>query len=124
MKKFKQIDLIISIALIIIFLIYGILSKDFKFITGYFVVGGWQVISMLVHQFNHWFIQKGSSRLFYHNMVVILIAVTAFSLLIPLFSLVLLFFLLFAAPVMAVMYSLICYNELSVKMQRPLALLK
>ena len=124
MKKFKQIDLFLSIALIIASLVYGILSTDFKFIAGYFVVGGWQIISMLVHQVNHWFTGKGSSRLLYHNTVAVLIAATVVSLLVPLFTVALLFLMLFATPVMAIMYSLICYDELSVKMQRPLALLK
>ena len=55
MKKFKQVDYYINIALILAFSIVSLINMDGTFIIGYLVVGGWQVISMIVHSYHHWF---------------------------------------------------------------------
>jgi len=115
MKKFKIIDMWISIGLICSFGIVSIVKQDNTFITAYFVVGGWQVISMIVHAFTHFFTGKKSVRLIYHW-------ITTFCLLtMPLGSF---WFLLFAAPVMAVFYTWLCYDEIRKMNQRPLDVLK
>ncbi len=49
MKKFKKIDAWVSAVLIIGFAVPSFINQDATFIIGYFVVGGWQVISMLLH---------------------------------------------------------------------------
>jgi len=49
MKLFKQIDLVISIALITGLSFWYIYDQDILF-TAYFVTGGWQVLSMIVHE--------------------------------------------------------------------------
>ncbi|CAN5772617.1 hypothetical protein BH11BAC4_BH11BAC4_25590 [soil metagenome] len=116
MKKFKLIDFWMSILLIIVFLVLTIINKDYTFITGYAVTGSWQVISMLVHAHNHWFTYKGGVRRSYHWITVVSL------LSIPVGSFLVLFFL---APVMAIYYTYLCYDEVYVKMQqRPLSLLK
>ena len=115
MKQFKTIDLFISLALIIGFTIYWLIKQDKSFFTGYFVVGGWQVTSMIVHVLNKCFTYKTGSRYIYHWVTFISLAT------IPLGSF---FILLFTAPVMALYYTSLCYQEVYVKMQRPLALLK
>jgi hypothetical protein len=71
MKQFKIIDFWISIGLIISFTTISVIEGfdgfiSNYFLSGYFVVGGWQVISMLVHAFNHWFTSNNSTRYFYH----------------------------------------------------------
>jgi hypothetical protein len=71
MKQFKIIDFWVSAGLIISFTITSVIEGFDNFLTnyffvGYFVVGGWQVFSMLVHAFNHWFTIKKSTRYFYH----------------------------------------------------------
>jgi len=116
MKKFKIIDFWISVLLIIIFLVLSIRNGDFTFIVGYIVVGYWQVTSMIVHALNHWFTKKGGVRRSYHW-------ITFISLLtMPLGSYLILFFM---APVMAVYYTYLCYDEVYVQMQqRPISLLK
>lgn len=114
MKQFKTIDLFVSIALILGFAIYW-LVKPGSFFVAYFVVGSWQVISMLVHAFNKCFTYKKGKRYMYHWISFISIAT------VPLGSFRVLIFL---APVMAVYYSWLCYREVFIKMRRPLALLK
>ncbi len=114
MKKFKQVDLLINIILISGFLIVSLIKQDMTFMTGYFVVGGWQVISMIVHAWNHWFTHKGAR--YYYHWITFISLITM-----PVGSF---WLLLFVAPVMAVYYTWICYNEVYVKMQRPLAQLK
>ena len=124
MKKFKQIDVWVSMSLILAFAIVSIIRFDLTFITGYFVVGGWQLISMLVHAINGWFCESGTARLRYHWTITITIMLILLGLAIyPLLFFILLA-LLFIAPFMAIGYTRICYHEVYVKMQRPMAVLK
>jgi hypothetical protein len=124
MKRFKLIDTWISLVLIGVFLLLTLARRDYVFMIGYFVVGGWQVVSMLVHALNGWFCEEGGKRYVYHWVVVITIIMALLGLAIfPLLYLILVV-LLFAAPFMAFYYTWICYEEVYVKMQRPLAMLK
>ena len=124
MKKFKIIDTWISILLIIGFFIASIIRLDYTFITGYFVVGGWQVVSMIIHSINGWFMQKDGKRFRYQFAVgIILLLALAGWALNPLLYLIMVV-MIFAAPFMAIVYTMICYKEVYLKMQRPLALLK
>jgi hypothetical protein len=124
MKIFKLIDTWTSMALIFIFLVLSVAWGGTTLLTGYFVVGGWQVISMIVHAVNGWFCYEGGKRLVYHWVVAITIMVALLGFLVyPLLYFVLLA-LLFAAPFMAIYYTMICYEEVYVKMRRPLDLLK
>jgi hypothetical protein len=115
MKQIKTIDLFINISLIAGFAIYWIVRQDSSFMLAYFVVGAWQVISMLFHLYNRCFTYKGSSRTIY-NWIALISIITM-----PLGSF---WILLFTAPFMAVYYTYMCYYEITVKMQRPIALLK
>ena len=124
MKKFKLYDTWISILLIVGFTIVSLVKLDYTFIIGYFVVGGWQVISMIVHAINSWFTKKGSVRYNYHYLVAIIFLLAAVGLLAHALLIVVLPILLFTAPIMAIYYTLLCYTEVYEKMQRPLAILK
>lgn len=115
MKKFKKIDTWISIILIAAFAIATIINRDYTFLIGYFVVGGWQVISMLVHVYNRSFTEKRGTRYVYHW-------ITFFSIItMPVGSF---FILLFTAPFMAIFYTWLCFDEVRKMNQRPLALLR
>lgn len=116
MKKIKTIDLWGGILLILSFLIWSLIGRNMMVaIIGYVIVGGWQVSSMAMHAYYHWFNEKKGRRWIYGW-------ITVFSIItMPLGSYIL---LLFTAPVMASYYAWICYKEVYVKMQRPLALLK
>jgi hypothetical protein len=88
---------------------------DNTFLLGYFIVGGWQVISMLIHVYNKSFIQKKGTRYVYHWITLLsLITMPVGSFLI----------LLFTAPFMAVFYTYLCFDEVKKMNRRPLALLK
>lgn len=115
MKKFKKIDTWINITLITAFAIASIINKDYTFLIGYCVVGGWQVISMLVHIFYRRALQLSRVRSVYH--IITLIAVATM----PVGSI---FILLFTAPFMAIFYTWLCFDEVRKMHQRPLALLK
>ncbi len=110
----------LSISLVIGFLMISLVRWDETFFIGYFVTGAWQVISILVHTVNRWFINKGSARSIYH-WIVLLTLTLAF---IPFTSIYILYALLFAAPFMAIYYTYICYREVYIKMQRPMNQLK
>ncbi|MBK7882769.1 MAG: hypothetical protein IPJ81_02240 [Chitinophagaceae bacterium] len=136
MKKFKIMDMWISIILIIFSITRSIIFYD-RFlgpyflhvkddiIQGYFIVGGWQVISMLVHTFKKWFTIKGNKRFYYQIIVLTIILI---SILLIVFKsdgiAFMLFFLLAVTPFMAIYYTYICYHEIYIKMKRPLDQLK
>ncbi len=119
MKLFKQVDIAISITLVIGFTLYYSYYDTGILFTAYFIVGGWQVISMLVHSFMGWFTKKKSIRKVYHWVTFIIIAAGCFGFLIniPLF---IFYIMLFAAPAMAIIYTAICVNELRQLPGRPL----
>ncbi len=124
MKKFKQIDLTISCLLITGFIIAGLINRDTTFIIGYFVVGAWQVISMIVHAINKWFTERGSARFYYHWIVLSIFILTGLSFLVQTITIFIMYGMLFAAPFMALYYTWLCYREVYVKMQRPSVLFK
>lgn len=124
MKTFKLCDTWISTGLIIIFTLYGLGTGDARFLTGYFVVGGWHIISMLVHQYQHCFTYKGGARFYYHRIVLLLAIATLLGFAWPPLLMLTLYLLLFASPIMAAFYTSLCFKETYYKMQRPLAALK
>ena len=113
MKQFKKTDLYISILLIIASIIYSLIVFNFDFIYTYFIVGGWQVISMVVHQVNKWHTEKGTKRFIYHRIVIVTGLVSLLSYFTRDFFIYVLLFLLFASPLMAIYYTWICYREIS-----------
>lgn len=114
MKSFKIADVCISTAMIITFFVLSIIDAQY-ILVGYLVVGSWQVISMIVHTANRCFTAKSGIRNIYHWIT--FISLITF----PLGSF---WILAFAAPFMAVFYTVICYDETFRKMRRPLSLLK
>jgi hypothetical protein len=115
MKAFKYADALISLVLISFFGSLALTRGLDILITGYLIVGGWQVISMLVHIVKKWFVAKTGVRYYYHWL--------SFLLLVTFFigSLWLLFYL---APFMAIFYTGLCIYEIKKIRPRPLALLK
>jgi len=124
MKKFKEVDGWISIVLITGFAVAAIINRDYTFLLGYFVVGGWQVISMIIHAMKGWFTEKDSKRYRYHWIVTVIFIVALLGCVIYPILFYLLFILLFVSPFMAVFYTWLCFDEVKKLNQRPLALLK
>lgn len=115
MKKFKKIDAWISVVLILGFSIATIINRDYTFLLGYLVVGGWQVISMLLHVYFRLFTQKGGVRNIYQWITLIALVT------LPVGSY---WILLFIAPLMAVFYTSLCFDEVIKMSRRPIAVLK
>lgn len=111
MKSFKQLDIILSIVLICVFAIISLISGIDSIVLGYFIVGGWQIISMIVHTSLGYFTTKHKARYFYQILVIVVITIALLAFVIPTFFLIY-YFLFFAAPLMALSYTYICYDEL------------
>ena len=124
MKKFKTMDIWVSIGLMIVFTVYSLIRLDYTFLYGYFTVGAWQLISMIIHTWKGWFTNKGGRRIFYHGIVAGLLILALLGVAVYPILYLEMIVLLFAAPFMAIYYTRLCYHEVYVKMQRPLALLK
>jgi len=124
MKRFKKTDFEISVILIIVCTAFAFLKGGASFFIGYVVVGAWQLISMLVHYYNDWFCEKGGKRRNYQTTVIVALSSAIAGLIVSPIMLIVAVVLLFAAPVMAVYYTWICYEETYIKMRRPLDLLK
>lgn len=112
MKKFKQIDAWISVGLISTCAAVTISAGSTLYlIYSYFIIGGWQVASMLVHTFNGWFMKKGA-RSWYHKVTLGILIITPVSYLVPPLAMMILCLLLVVSPVLAITYTSICFDEL------------
>lgn len=122
MKLFKQIDLAISIMMITGFLVYIVITKNSNTIfTAYFVVGGWQVLSMIVHEIGGWFTRTGGTRRIYHWVSLTVIVMGCLTPVINAFFFIF-YIMAFAAPLMAVIYTAICFNEVKFLKNKPAAI--
>ena len=113
MKSFKIIDCSISVLLIFIFLLMQCWKQMDALILSYYVVGGWQVISMLVHAYNKWF--RSRTRIFYHCLSFIAIITM------PMGSVWILYVL---APFMALFYTGLCIYETKIMSVRPISVIR
>lgn len=121
MRTIKKIDLIGQAILIVVFAIISLVRMDITFVVGYFVIGAWQVTSMILHVVYTW--NPGHiTRSYYHVFVFCLIVLASFSLLIPVLILVF-YFLLYGTPLLAFFYAYICYVEVTHFEKRPLDLI-
>ena len=118
MKTFKYFDAYVQVILIVAAVLHGLKGLgryfDFQFadqFTGYFVVGGYQVLSCLINLF---FIKskfKTVSRKSYEKTLLVVLGLAVIS--VPIGAAIFVFFsLLIVGPVMAIFYYLICFSEL------------
>ncbi len=108
---FKKYDYRISLFLIITSpFILLITARIGAVLYAYFIVGGWHIISMITH-FTYTVIYKrrklSKNRSIYHWLIVLFVVMVIIR---PLYTLL---FLLFAAPFMAIWYTVLCYNEVT-----------
>lgn len=128
MKRLKEIDVTIQILLIAGSFIYGVVIADYRFILGYFVVGGWQLLSCLLHAVSPYPYLPSPARRSYlltllwtFGLGVLSLAVNSFS---HGFILLFLFALLFVSPFYAIWYTYICAEETGRMRQRELIQLR
>ena len=111
MRTFKMIDCFLQAVLIGLALVLGLrqYGKGDDFFLWYFLVGGWQVLSVIVHFFSYTPVQKSLLRRIYlitlALVIVILVVSTAG------FVIEALFGLLFFSPLMAIYYLVTCIIE-------------
>ena len=107
MKIFKIIDCWIQLLLIIGCTVYAFYDHDFV-LYAYFVVGGCQVLSCLIHLAfpNHFF--STTDRNYYNKTLLITLILGVVT--IPV-CLIFGFGLLFASPLLAIWYTSICFKE-------------
>lgn len=122
MKTFKLIDCWIQIIIISICLVLSVVQV-LPFYYAYFIVGGAQLLSMLIHEAMHSFTLRGSARRKYHTVVYVIVVSMISSIWLEPFLFIFVL-LLFVAPFMAVYYVSLCYREVYVYMKRPLSILK
>lgn len=122
MKIFKVVDFSIQVFVIVSLLVKSLFNADEIFLYAYCIIGGWQLLSMIVHQYNKWYTNKLSRRFYYHRITFGVILTMAFAYFIPVFFIIW-YFMLFAAPVMAIYYTAICYREVFHPIKRPLDLI-
>lgn len=117
MKKFKKIDCIVQAVLLLAALCWNLLGVsrgrflgNEPFVIPYFTIGGWQLMSVLVHAIKPMYNKKILRRIY----LFVLLAVVAGAILAYFQGdAVLLFFyaLLVAAPFMAMYYCIVCIAE-------------
>ncbi|QEC68533.1 hypothetical protein FRZ67_14920 [Panacibacter ginsenosidivorans] len=122
MKNFKQFDCWLQLLPIIVCTML-IVTGTMDFYYGYFIIGGRQFISMLVHEFTESFTYKGSARRIYQNITYIIVACMVLTPLVYVTGIVFVP-MLFAAPFMAAYYTGMCYRETFIYSKRPLSMLK
>jgi|GWRWMinimDraft_15_1066023.scaffolds.fasta_scaffold111733_1 hypothetical protein len=116
MKTIKIIDLGINISLLLISTIENLLNGTEELVTAYLWAGAWQSLSMIVHASCGWMAPYNKTRYAYHWIAFIAVITM------PLGSI---WILLFAAPFMALFYTILCVYELKyLYRRRPLSLLK
>ncbi|AXY77506.1 hypothetical protein D3H65_27525 [Paraflavitalea soli] len=113
MKSFKSIDCAIQGVLIVLGFMMGLWSgemlSDMTFFTGYFLVGGWQLISVIVHFFYDPPYKTLMRRIYLYTLGVVILALVVS---LPADGIItMLFVLLFFSPIMAVYYLITCIRE-------------
>lgn len=103
-KIYKLIDLRVQASLIVACTVYTFINISFLFYA-YFIVGGWLLLSCMVHGL---FFPAGRSRSLYLRVLLWLsiggiLAIPAW----PVYG----FILLFVSPFLAIWYGVICYRE-------------
>ncbi len=111
MKTIKTIDCWVNIGLMVGSVI-AVLVNQTNLLKAYFVVGGWQLLSMITHTINGWFMKKGGARNVFQWVVVSILILVLLSQAITPFLLIF-FILLMGSPVLALIYTKICYDELA-----------
>ncbi|MCX6317677.1 MAG: hypothetical protein NTW29_10320 [Bacteroidetes bacterium] len=129
MKKFKHADLVLQVLVLVLgFLANSIDSEVFPLVYLYFVVGGWQLISFLIHLFINDSWKATRERTAYAKTLVWMIGVGLFCLLLLLAEIpvliLYLFALLFVSPVLAIWYFSICQTEWRILKRKELIHLK
>jgi hypothetical protein len=125
MKTFKRLDFRIQVTLISLSLAYGILFRNELFLYGYYITGGWQLLSCLVHFVFKQAYYSTAGRIAYLKCIMMLIALglllgIAYSPALIIYG----FIMLAVPPFLAYWYADICRRETEMLEYRSLVQLK
>jgi hypothetical protein len=110
MIYFKQVDLLMQLLLIMVWGVFFTIRLEYGLI-GHFIVGGWQLTSMLLHRLaKKYFYALRQRRAYEQTLVYLFFAGIATLPLFPYF----LAFLFIAGIIMAAWYAFTCYREIKV----------
>ena len=124
MINLKRIDFYGQLILIITFALFTVLlSFDYAFI-GYFIVGGWQILSALIHFFAKNNLLRNSLRKAYEVSLTVIIIIGIVMAVASFIGIYYLWFLLWATPLIAIWYCYITLSELKIWEARALIHLK
>jgi len=123
MKTFKRTDLIVQSILIVVFAVILLVRQNTSVLITYLaVVGGWQLVSLVVHFINKWHPYKGGRRFNFELVLAGFALVTCLMPFIePLRRLVYLFLILLL--LMPLYYLWVCFMEVFYYSKRPLELI-
>ncbi len=110
MKLFKQIDLGLQLAVILICGILILFYKDFLFIS-YFVILGYQALSTLSHAFLYRYYQQLRARRLYNIMLLATIILSSSFFIYTTAAIYITVSLLLSSPFLIIWYLYICYEE-------------
>lgn len=116
MKLLKITDSVVQVLITLYFIISSLLMHDSgQMMYWYFILGGWQVLSYLLHQFSGWPMLNKKERNNYGSCLGWILFLGLILYLLLLIELPILIFYLFAmlfvGPVMAIWYFTIGYRE-------------
>lgn len=114
MRLWLKIDLAVQALLIAGFIIAAIARADLfeTAVVGYITLGGWQLLGMLVQQVDGRLIRRGNFRWWYHRIILGVFVLMLLSTFVG-GGTFLWIALLFAAPIMAFVYFVQCYQGLT-----------
>ena len=118
MRKFKVYDIAIQAITLLSTLAWAIISDQWLIVMmGYFIIGGWQLVSMVVHTVDGRYLRGGAWRIVHHVITGVALGTGVLLIFgIDLFhvggSEALLLLIVFAPMIMALSYTALCITEL------------
>ena len=123
MKTHKRIDLTVQAILLVVFAILLTVNQTATLLPTYLeVVGGWQILSLVIHFINRWHPLRGSRR---HNFQLVLLALILVMCLMPFFQILgtLFYHVLIVILLLPLYYLWVCFMEVFYYTKRPLELI-
>lgn len=112
MIRFKTIDYMIQILMITLAVLGSLSFRDESvFLMSYFIVGGWQILSVLVHFFYPVPFKTTMRKIYLVMLVLMLVILGIIAVTSPDGGIYALFGLLIVSPLLAIYYLVTCYRE-------------
>ena len=112
MKRFKQIDVIGQFLIILTFIGIEIFQRNGTYFMGYLIIGGWQLISVILHLIFRKQLMLSPLRKIYNVVLIVVVALAIIAFTIPQLGLYILLALLYIPTPMALFYNYLCFVEL------------